>query len=49
MAGYRALRHNLSRTQRWDSDHAEAVMMLEALEQSRQWSAYWKLAYLHPN
>ena len=34
---------------RWDPDNAEAVMTLEALEQSRQWSAYWKLAYLHPN
>jgi hypothetical protein len=27
---------------RWDADNAEAVMTLEALDQSRQWSAYWK-------
>jgi hypothetical protein len=34
---------------RWDPDNAEAVMALEAVDQSHQWSAYWKLAYLHPN
>jgi hypothetical protein len=26
---------------RWDSDNAEAVMALEALEQGHQWSQYW--------
>jgi hypothetical protein len=34
---------------RWDPDNAESVMTLEALHQSHQWAAYWKLAYLHPN
>jgi hypothetical protein len=29
---------------RWDADHAEAVMALEALDQSNRWSAYWQLA-----
>ena len=32
---------------RWDADNAEAVMALEAMEQSHQWSQYWKLAMLH--
>jgi hypothetical protein len=27
---------------RWDSDNAEAIMALEALTQSGQWSAYWQ-------
>jgi hypothetical protein len=26
---------------RWDADNAEAVMALEALEQSGGWQAYW--------
>ena len=34
---------------RWDADHAEAVMTLEALEQSHLWSAYWKSALDSPN
>lgn len=29
---------------RWDADHAEELMALEALDQSDQWSAYWRLA-----
>jgi hypothetical protein len=28
---------------RWDADNAEAVMALEALEQSGEWKAYWQL------
>jgi hypothetical protein len=27
---------------RWDGDNAEAVMVLEALDQSGEWQAYWK-------
>jgi hypothetical protein len=27
---------------RWDGDNAEAVMALEALDQSEEWQAYWK-------
>src|SRR5262249_40610014 len=27
---------------RWDADNAEAVMALEALDQSGEWQAYWK-------
>ena len=27
---------------RWDADNAEAVMGLEALSQSDQWSFYWQ-------
>ena len=27
---------------RWDGDHAESLMALEALEQSGAWDAYWK-------
>jgi hypothetical protein len=34
---------------RWDADHAEAVMALEALDQSNLWPAYWKLALATPN
>ena len=34
---------------RWDADNAEAVMALEAMEQSNQWSQYWKIAMLHNN
>ena len=34
---------------RWDADNAEAVMTLEALEQSNQWSAYWHLVRIHRN
>jgi hypothetical protein len=34
---------------RWDADNAEAVMALEAMEQSNQWPQYWKLAMLHNN
>jgi hypothetical protein len=33
---------------RWDADHAEAIMALEAMEQSKQWPQYWKLALAHP-
>lgn len=29
---------------RWDANNAEAVMALEAMEQSNQWPAYWKAA-----
>ena len=29
--------------------HAEAVMALEAMEQSNQWPQYWKIAMLHNN
>jgi hypothetical protein len=29
---------------RWDADHAEEVMALEALDQSNLWPAYWRLA-----
>jgi hypothetical protein len=29
---------------RWDADNAEALMALEALHQSRQWSAFWQAA-----
>ena len=29
---------------RWDADNAEAVMALEALHQSRQWTPFWKAA-----
>ena len=29
---------------RWDADNAEAVMALEAVHQSRQWSALWQAA-----
>jgi hypothetical protein len=28
---------------RWDADNAEALMALEALDQSGEWQAYWKL------
>ena len=34
---------------RWDADNAEAVMALEAMEQSNQWPQYWKIATLHNN
>ena len=27
---------------RWDADHAEAIMALEALRQSGQWELYWR-------
>jgi hypothetical protein len=27
---------------RWDGDNAEAVMALEALDQSAEWQAYWE-------
>jgi hypothetical protein len=27
---------------RWDADNAEALMALEALTQSGQWTGYWK-------
>ena len=27
---------------RWDGDNAEAVMALEALDQSGEWQVYWK-------
>jgi hypothetical protein len=26
---------------RWDADNAEAIMALEALEQSGAWQSYW--------
>jgi len=29
---------------RWDRDNAEAILALEAMYQSKQSSAYWKLA-----
>jgi hypothetical protein len=29
---------------RWDGDNAEAVMALEAMRQSDQWDAYWRIA-----
>ena len=32
---------------RWDSDNAEALMALDALEQSGEWQQYWDL-YLRP-
>jgi hypothetical protein len=28
---------------RWDAGNAEAIMALEALEQSGEWKQYWKL------
>lgn len=34
---------------RWDSDNAESVMALEAMKQSNQWSAYWRLARIQRN
>ena len=34
---------------RWDADNAEAIMTLEALDQSGQWSASWKLAHILRN
>ena len=34
---------------RWDADNAEAVMTLEALDQSNPWSAYWHTARIHRN
>jgi len=34
---------------RWDADNAESVMTLEALDQSRQWSAYWTLVLIQRN
>ncbi len=34
---------------RWDADNAEAVMALEAMEQSNQWPQYWKIAMFHNN
>ena len=30
------------RGKRWDSDNAEAIMALEALDQSGGWNAYWE-------
>jgi hypothetical protein len=30
------------RGMRWDADHAEAIMALEALVQSQQWSSWWE-------
>jgi hypothetical protein len=34
---------------RWDADNAEAVMALEAMEQSNQWSEYWKITLAQRN
>jgi hypothetical protein len=34
---------------RWDADNAEAVMALEAMEQSGQWSQYWKTTLAQRN
>lgn len=34
---------------RWDADNAQAIMALEAMEQSQQWPNYWKLAFKNPN
>lgn len=34
---------------RWDADNAEAVMALEAMEQSGQWSDYWRITLAQRN
>lgn len=34
---------------RWDADNAEAVMALEAMEQSGQWSDYWRITLASQN
>jgi hypothetical protein len=34
---------------RWDADNAEAVMALEAMEQSGQWSQYWRITLTNRN
>jgi hypothetical protein len=34
---------------RWDADNAEAVMALEAMWQSNQWEAYWRMALASAN
>lgn len=34
---------------RWDLDHAEEMMALEALHQSQLWNRYWNYALLHRN
>ena len=34
---------------RWDADNAEAVMALEAMEQSGQWSQYWRITLAQRN
>lgn len=34
---------------RWDADNAEAIMALEAMEQSGQTAEYWRLALAGPN
>jgi len=34
---------------RWDADNAEAVMALEAMRQSNQWDAYWRMALYQQN
>ena len=31
---------------KWDADNAEAIMTLEALDQSGLWEAYWNLSPL---
>jgi hypothetical protein len=33
---------------RWDADNAEALMALEALDQSGEWQAYWALGLRQP-
>ena len=30
---------------RWDADNAEALMALEALDQSGEWKGYWSLSW----
>jgi hypothetical protein len=34
---------------RWDAANAEAVMALEAMRQSHQWDAYWRMALATAN
>ena len=34
---------------RWDGDNAEAVMALEAMRQSNQCDAYWRMAIYQQN
>ena len=34
---------------RWDADNAEEVMALEAMRQSNQWEAYWRMALYQRN
>lgn len=34
---------------RWDADNAEAVMALEAVDQSNLWSKLWEIGLHHRN